>query len=248
MTCCASGPFNGTTAAYHSGSSTTRNSRTWPWRSPRSTPGTGWRSAFAPCPAVTNRGSSTTSWKGRPTDAHRDRDRPRGGIGGRRLRAGPTRQARGCREGQVAAGAGRLREDRRQGGAGLRDRGLVRAGGLHPAAPPPRRGLRARAGGRVRDPARRPAAAEAEGRRLVLRADHGAPLRLAEPEQDGEYAAPCRHPTPAGRQGIGDPGEAQALSPLARGMTTPRPPFRMAGGCRGASDGRVLILAPDDSV
>src|SRR5262249_38265028 len=83
---------------------------------------------------VTNRGSSTTSWKGRPTNAHCDRDRPRGGIGGRRLRAGPTRQARGCREGQVAAGAGRLREDRRQGGAGLRDRGLVRAGGLHPAA------------------------------------------------------------------------------------------------------------------
>jgi hypothetical protein len=83
-------------------------------------------------PYLDQRGSSTTSWKGRHTDAHRDRDLPRGGIGGRRLRAGPTRQARGCHEGQVAAGAGRLREDRRQGGAGLRDRGLVRAGGASP--------------------------------------------------------------------------------------------------------------------
>ena len=44
--------------------------------------------------------------------------------------------------------------------------------GASPRPPPPRRGLRARAGGRVRDSARRPAAAEAEGGRHVLRADH----------------------------------------------------------------------------
>jgi len=31
-------------------------------------------------------------------------------------------------------------------------------------------------------------------------------------------------------------------------MTTPRPAFGMAGGCGGASGGRVLMLAPDDSV
>src|SRR3954452_16625187 len=89
-------------------------------------------SCTSTCPALTNRGNPTTSWRGRPTHAHRDRDRPRGGTGGRRLRAGPTRQTRGCREGQVAAGAGRLREDRRQGGAGLRARGLVRARGFTP--------------------------------------------------------------------------------------------------------------------
>src|SRR4051812_1785329 len=38
-------------------------------------------SYISTCPALTNRGNSSTSWKGRPTDAHRDRDRPRGGIG-----------------------------------------------------------------------------------------------------------------------------------------------------------------------
>src|SRR4051812_43429951 len=92
-------------------------------------------SCISTCPALTNRGNPTTSWKGRTTDAHRDLDRPRGGIGGRRLRAGPTRETRGCREGQVAAGAGRPREDRRQGGGGPGAGGLVGGG----AFPPPHR-------------------------------------------------------------------------------------------------------------
>src|SRR5436305_15176746 len=39
-----------------------------------------------------------------------------------------------------------------------------------------------------------------------------------------------------------------SLIPVARGMMTPRPPFGMAGGCRGASGGTARILAPDDSV
>ena len=131
---------------------------------------------------------------------------------------------------------------RRRGSPCSRSRTGRRASPRRTATPG---GLRARAGGRTRSPA--------EGQPLrklrpahVLRATmRSTPSRGTRARRRIRGSSPSS--STRGRQGIGDPGEHQALSPARPGNDDARPAFGMAGGCRGAIGGRVLILAPDDS-